>query len=288
MSKYKGFYINLDKSIDRRIFIEHQLRQCNVLDIYNRFSAIDGKDIINNSTLMDCELACKQSHINILFENKNSDKHIHIIEDDIRISQQHNDLLNQFFTFHEDKDWDILFTGFQIPLSSRQIDFLVSIYSEKKEITFFNMQNFLFVGAFSYLINKKSIPKIIDIYNKSDINMPIDFILRKHICLDKDLTAYSVFPMFIRHAGDFKTTMEGRYFELTYEYQYLFQKPFIIDTDINEIFKEIQQYAQKIKYKIQNTDINIRNIYDILLDMGEYIISSNVVGKYDNTNTLDT
>jgi len=281
-SHYKGFYINLSDCIDRRIFIEHQLRKLGVLENYTRFEAIKSEDISQNTRLTKSEIACLQSHIQVLRSCKNSDSHIHIIEDDIKFSPFHHKIIEKFFSIND--DWDILFTGIQIPLMKRQINRLINIYqkqSDNMDIHFFDMSDFLFVGAFSYIINKKSISKILAIYDKQTNTQPIDFILRQHICIEKDIKARCVFPMVAIHSGEIQTTMKDRKFELTYKYQYLFQKPFIANTNLSDIYNEIKEYGLSIGYEIKNNNKDIASIYDELLKLGDYINNSpDIHGKY--------
>jgi len=282
---YRGFYVNLDKSLDRRIFIEHELRQNGVLERYTRVPAIDGSQLQmpTNSKLTKAEIACRTSHINILRDNATLDKHIHIIEDDIELSSHHHKLLEGFFA--QNQSWDILFTGLQIPLVPKQITFITDLYEKlhtqkHPQNAFFNMRDFLFVGAFSYIINKKSIGKFLKIYEQADANSPIDFIFREYICFRKELKGYCAFPFGVKHAGVFDTTMGERKFELTYEYQYLFQKAFFYGTSLQQTYKDIAKYAKSIGYTIQDNTVTIKNIYQILYDMSRYITnSSSIEGK---------
>jgi GR25 family glycosyltransferase involved in LPS biosynthesis len=281
MDSYRGFYINLDYSIDRLIYVQHNLRKIGISKKYKRFDAIKADAMTHiHSKLTKEELACMQSHINIIKENQYLDKHIHIIEDDVNIHLKNDEIVEYFINNCD--EWDILFTGLQVPLFKQQIDFLINLYNKEngKSIQFFDMKNFFFVGAFSYVINKNSINKILKIYEDVDYQRPIDFLFRDNILEQKNLKAFCTFPLLVQHSGYFDTTMKDRSFELTYKYQYLFQKAFIFETSLNSVFEEIQQYAIDIDYHIDDNTINIKNIYDILLDMGQYILSTNIHGKY--------
>jgi GR25 family glycosyltransferase involved in LPS biosynthesis len=110
-TKIKILYINLDKSVDRRIHMESQAKKFN-LDL-ERFSAI-GDDFENYceelgipKNLLKGEIGCTLSHLHLLKQHRGQD--LLVLEDDIDLSTA------EFwpFTFQEfidrlPSDWEVV------------------------------------------------------------------------------------------------------------------------------------------------------------------------------------
>src|SRR5258708_29269111 len=84
---YTGFYINLDRSRERRAEIEAQLAQHKLEHVYARFKAADGNALdLPNPHLKSGEMGCFTSHYLLLKKNLDAPKHLHVIEDDVVFS----------------------------------------------------------------------------------------------------------------------------------------------------------------------------------------------------------
>ncbi len=93
--KYSGFYINLDRSADRRIALEKQLRQNGLDNHYTRFTASNGNSLnFPHSHLKEGEVGCFTSHYQLLKENQHHARPLHIIEDDVLFAPQTGQVLN--------------------------------------------------------------------------------------------------------------------------------------------------------------------------------------------------
>jgi GR25 family glycosyltransferase involved in LPS biosynthesis len=79
---WDGYFINLDRSIERRAHMENQL-SASGLDHYRRFSASDGKLIRTKSTRTPGEVGTYLSHLNLLRGAAKGDRPIHVLEDDV-------------------------------------------------------------------------------------------------------------------------------------------------------------------------------------------------------------
>lgn len=61
---YRGFYINLDRSPQRRDRIEEQLQRYGLRERYERFPAIDASAVRARAGMLSAaQLACFQSHM---------------------------------------------------------------------------------------------------------------------------------------------------------------------------------------------------------------------------------
>jgi GR25 family glycosyltransferase involved in LPS biosynthesis len=80
------FYINLDKDVDRKKYIENHFKKNNIHK-YFRVSAIDGNDINNVANLSNSEFGCTLSHLSALQSFLKTDFDFAMIcEDDIDLS----------------------------------------------------------------------------------------------------------------------------------------------------------------------------------------------------------
>jgi GR25 family glycosyltransferase involved in LPS biosynthesis len=82
---WDGFFINLDRSVDRRNHMEEQLR-AGGLGHYRRFSGSDGRLIRTSSKRTPGEVGTYLSHLNLLRIAANGDRPIHVLEDDVIVS----------------------------------------------------------------------------------------------------------------------------------------------------------------------------------------------------------
>src|SRR5262245_21679794 len=86
-SRYTGLYINLDRSTERRRSIEEQLAKFNLSSRYTRFEAVDGLKTAAREGLQPGEVGCFHSHHRALMKGGENGLPVHILEDDILLSQ---------------------------------------------------------------------------------------------------------------------------------------------------------------------------------------------------------
>jgi len=159
----KIYCINLSSRTKRWKNVEKQFRKYN-LNV-TRFEAINGKNLPKNNILLQSELGCLHSHLEIFKEaKKNNFKKILIFEDDVCFS---NDFLQKIECINN-ISWKILYLG------ASQHDWSdIKFYKE-----FYSCKNTL--GTFAYAINTENC-NIYDILIEefSKENAPADRILAK-------------------------------------------------------------------------------------------------------------
>lgn len=195
------YYINLEKSIERKKKLENNLKKWNIQN-YQRINAVYGKDYYiedqlmeDNMTIPDIdipfqlnmekyqgsftpgELGCTLSHIKAIKtayeENKNNI--VMICEDDISFDllpfwKYSIDELCDYVTKEIDPDWEI------ISLYSMTLD-----YSDKPKV----LPIHHFQGTISYLINRKGMENILSkLWNEEE------FYLNGPSCLNADHFIY--------------------------------------------------------------------------------------------------
>ena len=191
---YTGFYINLDRRTDRRAEIEAELARHGLRDAYRRFSAVNGNGLsLSNPHLKDGEMGCFASHTKLLEENLDLDTHLHIIEDDVVFAASAPQAIRGIVTRGLFADYDIIYTDVLVPLLNDAYRAYKSFYDAtvtrdesgritKAMFSVVNLKGLIFGSTSSYLVNKKSIRKVHDLYREEITHEPrqsIDLFIRK-------------------------------------------------------------------------------------------------------------
>jgi len=190
---YNGFYINLDRSTDRRGDIEKQIAHYRWEELYSRFPAADG-NILNfpNTKLFNGEMGCFTSHYLVLKQNLAAENPIHVIEDDVIFASCMVDAIRSIIQSKAFDDYDIVYTDTLIPSSSSSFrtnkllfDKIVTCDENGRivqaEFQLINMEDKFFGTTSSFLVNPKSIRKLHDLYEAEltkGPDLPIDLFLR--------------------------------------------------------------------------------------------------------------
>lgn len=167
------YYINLDRSLNRKKFMEAQFGRYNITN-YKRISGVDGKQLNNilkdniNGTsftnnyldLTKNEVGCLLSHLKAIktaYDN-NLDQ-VLILEDDCSLDLMFfwkDDKITSLLNKLNKPDWEIfqLYTGNCIDLNSKNC----TLQSGKKDCW----------GCVAYLINRKGMEKIINFVNSNN------------------------------------------------------------------------------------------------------------------------
>jgi GR25 family glycosyltransferase involved in LPS biosynthesis len=161
---YNLYYINLDRSLDRRKFMEDQFKSNSIF--FKRISAVDGKDIKikyrNKCTkkISHSELGCTLSHIKAIQTAYNDNCNIAVIcEDDINFSliKKWNEKLSDIVNMVKD-DWHI------IKLHENNDRFII-LKNEPPSLKNIHQKS---SSTGLYLINRKSMEYMINRYVKND------------------------------------------------------------------------------------------------------------------------
>ena len=213
---YQGVYINLARSTKRKTYIENHLKELGLFSYFRRFEAFDGDSFRpseGNAHLTSYEKACFASHLEIMQKLANDDKHLHIIEDDAKMDADIKPVLHQMLTqnFAHAK-WDMLFLGLYHPIESYTYEHILQKISGNSDLHVFDMkqmQSSIF-GAFSLVIHKNSIGKIVQMLERDLYKMQIDHLYRSYI-LNGALKGVSFLPMLAYPKTDvFGSDMKNR------------------------------------------------------------------------------
>jgi len=166
----KIIYINLDRRLDRKANVIEQLKKVELVNITERFSAIDGKKLdLNNidkniitpigidfakkseiiyTHLTVGAIGCAMSHRaiyqKIINENINS---CLILEDDITIDDRFNEKIKYIENQISNIDYDLFFLGFHPGTTYDETMRYKSVY-----------------GLFGYIVTKSGAKKLLDLF----------------------------------------------------------------------------------------------------------------------------
>jgi hypothetical protein len=201
---YVGYYINLDRSVDRRAVMDAQLARLNLTDRYHRFAAVDGDQLgITSPKLTAGELGCFASHYQLLRQNLDSAEHLHIIEDDVVLAGCTAPFVQQIVTTAMIEQHDLLFTDMALPVDFRFYREARIRYERQIRrgadgaTTSVQLSYFPYISCTgSYLVNRRSIGLICDVLGKEldrGAAAPIDVLIRAKVAEGK-LRAKCLFP----------------------------------------------------------------------------------------------
>ena len=214
--KYKGYYINLFRSEDRRGHIELELGFRKLS--YERFPAIEGNLLgFPLGRLTEGEIGCFASHLCVL-EAHTDNLPAHIIEDDIILSTNTSFLIESLLDQLRDEDWDILYTDVSVPVDIQLCRMYLRYYEEARktegfDIKLLNLKGVLSGSMCSYVVNPKSLGKLTCMLRKeieAGASLPIDIFLRQK-CWEGEINACCTFPFITSIIPGNQTTIEGRF-----------------------------------------------------------------------------
>lgn len=201
---YAGYYINLDRSADRRAEMGAHLGRLGLTARYRRFAAIEGNRLgFRNSALSAGEIGCFTSHYRLLAQHPRDGRPLHVIEDDVVLARRAEQFVLWVISSGMLDDHDMLFLDMSLPTAlefhaeARQRyrnDIRRDPDGTAAQIRF-SLVDFHACMA-SYLVNPRSIDLIRDLLAEelaAGASQPIDVFLRDKIAQGR-LRARCLFP----------------------------------------------------------------------------------------------
>jgi GR25 family glycosyltransferase involved in LPS biosynthesis len=201
---YLGYYINLDRSPDRRTMMDAQLVRLGLSERYQRFAAVDGNPPgVTSPTLTASELGCFASHQQLLQRHVDGAAHLHIIEDDIVLAKRTGSFIDGVITAGLLDGYDLLFTDMVMQSDLNFIrrarrwyasDIRHDADGTATEVRF---RPIAYTASMtSYLVNRQSIRLVGDMFGSelaSGAKRPIDLFIRDQVAAGR-LRASCLFP----------------------------------------------------------------------------------------------
>jgi GR25 family glycosyltransferase involved in LPS biosynthesis len=224
---YAGYYINLDRSTQRRAETEAELDRHGLLPRYQRFAAAEGNALgaPNPQNKSDGIFGCFTSHYLLLKENIGSERHLHIVEDEVVFAACTERVIRWVIESGYLDDYDIVFTDISVPLRNEIHKLYKSAYDkavtrdvagkiEKVNFDVLNVRNRTYASTSSFLVNRRSIEKLHNIF-KSELfsgnGNPVDLVIRERN-FRGDIKVGCIFPFVtsVRLGNSFNSTVDPR------------------------------------------------------------------------------
>jgi GR25 family glycosyltransferase involved in LPS biosynthesis len=198
-SKLLVTYINMDKSVDRRINMEKRFKKFNINVIRKCAITPEGLNIKFNHTaqhLNKGEKACTQSHVEIMKDFLTNDKfeYLLIFEDDMKLRHDFIEVVNKKLETidKEDPNWDSLFlyTTEGLKHYSQANAGIPMDEEDKKSMNVWRpIREHYSSGA--YILSKKGIQEIFSMFNDYSGYHKSDWMTW---CLQSRGHCYGIFP----------------------------------------------------------------------------------------------
>jgi GR25 family glycosyltransferase involved in LPS biosynthesis len=169
----RGFYINLDRSQDRRTQVETELVKLRAAGHYQRFAAVDGHRLTSHPEIgRRAELGCLLSHMEILRRNIGLDGWLHLMEDDVLVSRHAATAVHVLTSQPDYQAFDLIFTNAMVRRPFGQVAGLRALFdrsvtaAESGEVrsvdtlTVVPLRDVDFGLTTSYLVNPRAIERI--------------------------------------------------------------------------------------------------------------------------------
>lgn len=232
-------YINLDRDVARRKNLEQSfaLAKANAPDwTLERFSAVDTKYVSEHGTpgsITPAEKGCFLSHKHIMLQNAGVGESLFITEDDAVFSPNTLRILDGLLQKIEGAaEWDLLFTDIGVPSIGVMAEVLAMTQQIFKNgtIEVGNLAQFsAFYGSTAYVINHKSIPRILKLMGDDPLDLPYDLFLRSMIHKGA-IKAYVTLPFITTVSDDgLSSSIQGSEFAKTDLVWNLFRKMVWLD-----------------------------------------------------------
>jgi GR25 family glycosyltransferase involved in LPS biosynthesis len=202
--RYAGFYVNLDRSTERRARVEAEIARHATGQAYQRVAAVDGQTFnLPSERLRRGEVGCFLSHLFLLQKKLDSDCHLHVVEDDVVFSRFTVPGIASLIGSGALDHFDIVFTDTVAQPSSRDFAKYKALHdrcvTRDANGAIVGVQPAIvdyFASTMSFVVNRRSIAKVVDVLSRSlsqGARLPIDLALRG-AAIDGKLRLGTLFP----------------------------------------------------------------------------------------------
>ncbi len=192
-----GYYINMDRSVQRRRAVEAEIANAGLSGQYRRFAARDGAALkASRYGVTPGEAGCFLSHLGALEAGRKGGRHFHVLEDDA--------VLGQGFAGHlamaMDRvisDFDIVFTDMWLPSNQEFIRDCLKFYDDYRATGAFNViSGHYWACMASYVVNINAADKLCRLLAEgrdAGMTLPVDLYIA-HLVASGVVTAGCLFP----------------------------------------------------------------------------------------------
>jgi GR25 family glycosyltransferase involved in LPS biosynthesis len=189
---YTGFYINLDRSTRRRQEVEQQLESHGLSPLYRRFAAVDGRKTGSNGHLSAGERGCFLSHYQALKAAHGEGKAVHILEDDVLLSEYVGDALKTGAGSALFDHFDVLHTDTFVHIDLGHLTWYLRRFDEAARagagrrppfhLSVLDLSQRSLATTSSYIVGPRAVGRLLDFFDdeiRNGMRLPFDLFLRK-------------------------------------------------------------------------------------------------------------
>ena len=258
---YKGYFINLDRSKERRRDVETQLRRLGLAEFYDRFPAVDGRALdpgkFGTYASKPGVAGCFLSHLGVLEAGRRDGAHLHVTEDDVVLGRSLAPTLASIIDRGILARYDLVYTDTLVPFKPDLVREYLRICERatgsaaRDAIQLVNLRGRLKACHASYLVNKDSLEKIIELLSaevRAGVTLPVDIHLRNLVnggALNAALTL--PFLTAVRLDQTLATTVQGEYeAAVSVMLHNLLRNQFFVDRDDREFEAYLGKYVNSL------------------------------------------
>jgi GR25 family glycosyltransferase involved in LPS biosynthesis len=192
---YSGFYINLDRSADRRERIDGEIAKAGLTGCYRRFAATDGASLPPQPGITAGERGCFHSPMSVLEQVLGGSKPVHILEDDAILSPFLAPAIKFIDSASVFGAFDIVFTETFVPPDLKAIKWMKALYDQAiaaspptgfdpAQLKVIDLAPLEFSIASSYVVNPRRIAAVARLCREEWENgptLPYDIFLRREV-----------------------------------------------------------------------------------------------------------
>jgi len=216
---YQGFYINLDRSPERRRTLEAHIAELGLKDHYARFAAVDGKTVdLSPHALKPGEVGVFLSHYKALEQAKGAGKCVHIVEDDVILSKHVRPVIEGAVANNLFDHYDVVFTDSVVNCHLGLLKNLTNFFDQVQippdgvlrytDLKLMDLTQVFFAAFQSYVVGPKSIDRLLALYRHeiaAGLKTPVDIFIQQQV-LARKLRATCAFPFLTSFRIDEITT----------------------------------------------------------------------------------
>jgi GR25 family glycosyltransferase involved in LPS biosynthesis len=159
---WQGYFINFDRSAERRATMEKQLGEAGMSSFYAPFGELDGP-LVSASNLSQKESNRFRSHHAVLAGAAADAAFIHVVEDNVVFSRHLPTALAASIARGAFDAFDVVHLDAIIsPNDHTAVEQLKRAFNAGRELRLIEVKNRRFFAASSYLVNQRSLPKVRD------------------------------------------------------------------------------------------------------------------------------
>ena len=165
---WRGYYINLDTSPERRTAVEGTIARAGLGELYQRFSAATGAEKPADCGLSPGGYGCFRSHRDLLTGLTPDARFVHVLEDDAILAAPFGQAMQSVIDGGLMESFDIVFTETMVIDELPLIRMLKGLFDRNAgpgrppSLSLIDLATVNFAGTTSYFVNPRSLGRVVE------------------------------------------------------------------------------------------------------------------------------